>query len=209
MIRLNWFKSNTMIYEARSLAVGSALWAKTGTETVKERGDWLAAEQQKKREKTDYYDDYLITFLLYRSTVGCNPGCDLGKPRKLSVASVATGKKQNTTVQLRHFIVNRHPLLFFFFKSFRTLSSIHYNTHSFLILREALTRGALEVPWWFTPNGPSEPVKNSSSSPKSTFSHLSRKPSQLPVPVIPAMSSYWYVPARILRHTTKPSFFIT
>lgn len=39
-----------------------------------------------------------------------------------------------------------------FFFSFRTLSSIHYNTHSILILREASTRGALEVPWLFTPN---------------------------------------------------------
>lgn len=68
-----------------------------------------------------------------------------------SVASVAAGKKQNTTVQFPHFIVNRHPLLFFF-KPFRTLSSIHYNTRSIFILREASTRGVLEVPWWRTPN---------------------------------------------------------
>lgn len=43
----------------------------------------------------------------------------LGSPGNL-VASVATGKKQNTTVQLPHFIVNRHPLLFGVFQDIIT-----------------------------------------------------------------------------------------
>lgn len=50
MIGLNWFKSYTMNYEAPSLAIGSVLGQDRDRDR-RERGDWLAAEQQKKNEK--------------------------------------------------------------------------------------------------------------------------------------------------------------
>lgn len=135
-----------MSYKAQSLAVGSALWAKTGTETVREREGTSLQLSSRKRD----YDDYSIIFLLYRSTVSCNPGCDLGKPRKLSGFCCCREKaKYNSAVSPFHC---KQTSSAFFCKPFRTLSSIHYNTRSIFILREASTRGALEVPWWRTPN---------------------------------------------------------
>lgn len=38
MTGLNWFKSNTMTYEAPSLAIGSVLRVRRGTETVEREG---------------------------------------------------------------------------------------------------------------------------------------------------------------------------
>lgn len=145
MIGLNWFKSYTMSYEAPSLAIGSVLWERTGTETVEREGrlacSWAA---EKKREDCD---DYWINFFYTDQQSAAIQAATLRSLGNL-VASVT--KKQNSTGQLPYFIVNRHPLLFL--KSFRALSSIHYNTHAILVIKEALTRGALEIPWWFTPN---------------------------------------------------------
>lgn len=147
MTGLNCFKSNTMTYEAPSLAIGSVLWVRTGTGTVEREGRLACNSMAEKKLRPLRW--LSINFFIQINSQLQSRQWPLGSLGN-SVAAVATGKKQNSTGQLPHFIVKRHPLLFL--KSFKTLSSIYCNTHTILIIREALTRGALEIPWWFTPN---------------------------------------------------------